>query len=142
MQPKEERKFTIGRSRECDIVLSDPSVNRKHAELIFMPDGKLFLIDCRSQNGTSLLENGKAQPIRQEFLSPTDEVQFGDSAISVKDILEGIKLKFQALNAYPVSVMPGESDQSAKPWVHGARLVRCSCGAVKKKAINARACGR
>jgi len=107
-----------------------------------MPDGKLFLIDCRSQNGTSLVSGGKVQPVRQEFLSPTDNVQFGDAIISVKEILEGIKLKFQALNVHPVPVIPGEPDQSAKPWVHGTRLIRCSCGAVKMKGVKCKECGR
>jgi hypothetical protein len=41
----------IGRSRECDIVLSDPNVSRRHAEL--RPSGGGWeLIDLGSTNGT------------------------------------------------------------------------------------------
>jgi len=34
-----EHKFTIGRSRKCDIVLVDDTVSRHNAELIFLHNG-------------------------------------------------------------------------------------------------------
>ena len=70
-----EHKFTIGRSRKCDIVLADDTVSRHHAELIFLHNGHLLLIDCHSQNKTSIVENGQARRISQEFLSPTDRAE-------------------------------------------------------------------
>jgi Protein of unknown function (DUF3662)/FHA domain len=48
---------TIGRSRECDIVLEDPGISRRHAEL--RPSGDGFAIqDLGSTNG--VLVNGEA----------------------------------------------------------------------------------
>ena len=34
-----EHKFTIGKSRKCDIVLVDDTVSRHNAELIFLHNG-------------------------------------------------------------------------------------------------------
>ena len=138
--PPKERKFTIGRAKDCDIVLSDDSVSRKHSELIFMEDGKLFLIDCHSQNGTALLKNGHHVPIRQEFISPTDMIQFGDIDMSVKDLLEGLHLKFKSFNIQIASDSPKEPEQPKKPWIHGGRLIRCKCGAIKKKDEKCQEC--
>ncbi|MGD9731127.1 MAG: FHA domain-containing protein [Desulfamplus sp.] len=142
---QKERKFTIGRSRECDIVIADESVSRKHAELIFMPDGKLFLIDCNSLNGTALISNGKpAAAIHQEFLSPTDVVRFGKVNMPVKEILEGIHLKFKSFNTQAAMQppLPKKPPQSQKPWVRGGRLVRCGCGAVKPEGRKCQECGQ
>ncbi len=92
-----ENKFTIGRSRKCDIVLADDSVSRVHAELICLKDGGLFVTDCHSINGTVLIKNGREKSIGQEFLSKDDVLQFGDVRMSVRELLDAIpgKLKFQ-----------------------------------------------
>jgi len=131
-----ERKFTIGRARTCDIVLADDSVSRQHAELTFLPEGKLLLTDCRSTHGTALVTPNGAQPVRQELLSPLDTVQFGDIRMPVKELLEAIRLKFPAFEAGGVQPPPGVEPSPQRPWVQGERLVRCICGAVKAKSSN------
>ena len=47
---------TIGRSRQCDVVLNDPNVSRQHAE-IRPRGGSWVLTDLGSTNGSSL--NGR-----------------------------------------------------------------------------------
>jgi FHA domain len=44
-------ELTIGRHPACDVVLSDPSVSRRHARLRFR-DGTWMLQDLESHNGT------------------------------------------------------------------------------------------
>lgn len=44
-------QLSVGRSRGSDVVLSDPEVSRRHAQLRFR-DGKWILEDLRSRNGT------------------------------------------------------------------------------------------
>ena len=136
-----EHRFIIGRARECDIVLADNSVSRKHAELIFRSDGKLFLIDRKSQNGTALMLSGSPQTIRQEFVSPTDSIQFGNVHMSVKEILEAIRLKFPSFEAGPARPAPPPS-QDAKEWVKGKQLKRCACGTVKREGEPCPECGQ
>jgi pSer/pThr/pTyr-binding forkhead associated (FHA) protein len=127
---QEERRFVVGRARECDIVLADESVSRQHAELIFMEGGKLFLVDRKSQNGTFLVVNERPRQIRQELVSPTDTVQFGEVRIPMEKLLEAIRLKFPSFGVTPVQAPPPPEQPAEKPWVQAKRLVRCACGAV------------
>ncbi len=106
-----------------------------------LPDGKLLLTDCRSSQGTAVLQGDRAIPVRQEFVSPTDTVRFGDMTLPVKDLLESIRLKFPGFNAAGVAA-PGPPPESKKPWVKGSRLQRCPyCGAVREKGGNCEECG-
>src|SRR5262249_26472679 len=36
-------RLTIGRSPDCDILLSHPTISRRHAQLERLPDGRLLL---------------------------------------------------------------------------------------------------
>jgi len=58
---------TIGRSRECDIVLQDSNVSRRHAEIRPSPQGRWTIADLGSTNGVRLngrgLPTGQAQPL-------------------------------------------------------------------------------
>lgn len=63
----------IGRSRECDCVLSDPNVSRRHAELRRGPTGDWQIADLGSTNGVKV--NGRQ--VDASRLSPGDEVTLG-----------------------------------------------------------------
>jgi hypothetical protein len=65
-------RTTIGRSRECDIVIDDPNVSRKHAELRRTIDG-WTVVDLGSTNGVKV--NGRR--VREAVLSPGDEITLG-----------------------------------------------------------------
>ena len=73
-------RFTIGRTRECDLCLTDLSVSRMHALLVRREDGWV-LSDLGSHNGTRL--NGwlvrEPVPVR-----PGDRVEFGSMAFIVQ----------------------------------------------------------
>jgi pSer/pThr/pTyr-binding forkhead associated (FHA) protein len=68
---------TMGRSRQCDIVLNDPNVSRQHAEL--RPrGGSWVLTDLGSTNGSRL--NG--HPVeRSEVVRPGDEIELGATVL-------------------------------------------------------------
>jgi Protein of unknown function (DUF3662)/FHA domain len=51
--------MVIGRSRECDLTLSDPNVSRRHAE-IRREEGGHWIVDLGSTNGVEV--NGKRVP--------------------------------------------------------------------------------
>jgi hypothetical protein len=76
-----QRAQTIGRSPDCDLVLSDPTVSRRHAQLRHRPQG-WEIVDLGSTNGTRLngWRLGLAQP-----LHPGDVVTFGAISLAVAD---------------------------------------------------------
>ncbi len=68
---------SIGRSRECDIVLDDPNVSRKHAELRLEGDAWV-VADLGSTNGIKV--NGKR--MGEAALAPGDEITLGLSRLT------------------------------------------------------------
>ena len=136
----EDDKFTIGRSRKCDIVLADDSVSRVHAELICLRDGLLFLTDCHSSNGTTLIKDGREKPLRQEFVCRKDALRFGDVRMDVAKLLDAVPRKLKYADESFISDAPPEP--LPKPWVRGDRLLRCRCGAVKPKNGLCQECGK
>jgi catechol 2,3-dioxygenase-like lactoylglutathione lyase family enzyme len=66
----------IGRLPECDVVLNDSNVSRRHAELRRSGDG-VFLTDLGSTNGTRV--NGS--PVREQILASGDEVSVGSTRL-------------------------------------------------------------
>jgi pSer/pThr/pTyr-binding forkhead associated (FHA) protein len=73
-----ERELLIGRREDCDVVLSDPSVSRRHARLVFR-DGHWIVQDLQSTNGTSL--NGTL--IGRSELRPGDELKIGAQRLQI-----------------------------------------------------------
>jgi len=69
---------TLGRSRQCDVVLDDPNVSRTHAE-IRPRGGSWVLSDRGSTNGASI--NGRRIE-GPEVLKPGDEIELGTSVIT------------------------------------------------------------
>jgi FHA domain len=76
-----DRVQTIGRSADCDLVVSDPTVSRRHAQLRPRPQG-WELADLGSTNGTRL--NGWRLGVAQA-LRPGDVVTFGGMSFAVVD---------------------------------------------------------
>lgn len=69
---------TLGRSRQCDVVLNDPNVSRQHAE-IRPRGGSWVLSDLGSTNGSCL--NGRRID-SPEVLKRGDEIELGTSALT------------------------------------------------------------
>jgi hypothetical protein len=67
----------LGRSRECDIVLDDPNVSRRHAE-VRNEGGRWTVADLGSTNGVKV--NGRR--VKQAALEPGDEIMLGLSRLS------------------------------------------------------------
>ena len=61
---------------ECDIVLGDPNVSRRHAELRRTEEG-IVVTDLGSTNGTRV--NGT--PVRERQLDSGDEVTVGSTTL-------------------------------------------------------------
>jgi hypothetical protein len=72
-----ERAVTIGRMPECDLILTDSNVSRRHAEIRATPDG-FALIDLGSTNGCRV--NGVQ--VTQRDLRDGDELTFGNTRMT------------------------------------------------------------
>jgi FHA domain-containing protein len=69
---------TLGRAHDCDVVIPDRSVSRRHA-LIKRDDGRFLVLDAGSSNGTSIngrnvLTRGAGPP---SPLAPGDTLRLG-----------------------------------------------------------------
>jgi hypothetical protein len=73
------RPIVLGRQPDCDVVLNDSNVSRRHAE-ISVRDGEVVLEDLGSTNGTRL--NGAA--VRTAVVQPGDAIQIGLSRMTVE----------------------------------------------------------
>ena len=73
--PATDGLVTLGRSRDSDCVLADPSVSRRHAELR-REGGRWLLRDLGSRNGTRV--NG-VRLLDEAEVCPGDRVSFGDA---------------------------------------------------------------
>ncbi|MEV3979658.1 DUF1707 and FHA domain-containing protein [Nonomuraea sp. NPDC049758] len=74
--PDDDRlRYVVGRGSACDLVLSDLTVSRVHAELRREGDGGWLLVDLGSLNGTRLNGWRLVGPVR---VKSGDEIAFGD----------------------------------------------------------------
>ena len=72
----EAEPVVIGRMPECAVVLSDPNVSRRHAEVVRVNEA--FVVrDLGSTNGTKL--NGA--PIREGYLTTGDNITVGSTTL-------------------------------------------------------------
>jgi len=67
---------SIGRSPDCDVVLSDPNVSRHHAE-VRLQQGDFVVVDLGSTNGTRV--NGAG--VKERRLDEGDEITVGTTEL-------------------------------------------------------------
>lgn len=80
------RLIRIGRGDFNDRRFEDGTVSRRHAELVVLTDGRLYLSDCNSTAGTQVEINGEWQSIRQSFIDASSRVKFGDVVVSASQL--------------------------------------------------------
>lgn len=73
-----EEKVLIGRDEGAELRLGDPTVSKRHANVLSDAHGAITVVDLDSTNGTSV--NGK--PIRRTTLQPGDHLEVG--AVSLR----------------------------------------------------------
>jgi hypothetical protein len=80
--PASEREVVLGRSRECDCVIAEASVSRRHAGL--RRDGTRWVLrDLGSRNGTRV--NG-VRLLDEAQVAPGDRVSFGDARYRLGEV--------------------------------------------------------
>ncbi len=87
-------RLTIGRQADCDLVIPDPLVSRRHADLE-VRDGTLYIKDLGSANGT--IVNGK--PVQGECaLGEGDVVELGDTRATVRVETPRVSIALRAIS--------------------------------------------
>jgi len=71
----------VGRGSDCDFVIDDPSVSRRHAEFRIV-ETELHIADLGSRNGTFVTE----MLIQTSRVKPGDVVRFGNTAFKVAEL--------------------------------------------------------
>lgn len=74
-----KREFYVGRHNQCEVVLHDPQVSRRHLK-ITETDRGWIADDLGSTNGTMV--NG--QRITREVIAPGDKIQLGQTVLVIK----------------------------------------------------------
>lgn len=82
-QPDAGHRVTLGRAPECDLIVADPSVSRRHA-ILEAGSGTLRITDLGSANGIRV--NG--QQITTAEVHATDLVTFGGVAFRVSEVAD------------------------------------------------------
>jgi two-component system, cell cycle response regulator len=75
----DNKRISIGRAREADFTVPDSSCSRKHAEFYLSPDGKAYVRDLNSTNGTIVNKNKVKDDVCE--LNDGDRVQLGDNTV-------------------------------------------------------------
>ena len=90
----EGRTFILG--REGHIYIDSSTASKHHAE-IRITDGKIYLRDLDSTNGTFLMKNRSLVHFDEGFVSPMQPVVIGGKTYVIKDLL-AIANNFVAAN--------------------------------------------
>jgi DNA-binding NtrC family response regulator len=77
----EMKPLVIGTSPECDIVVTDPLVSRRHCEIALTAEG-IWLRDLASKNGTFA---GKIS-LREALLAPGEPVTVGSTTLVIRPL--------------------------------------------------------
>ena len=80
------RAWVIGRSADCDVAVNDPTVSRRHVEVVCLPDGYIHVTDRSTTNGTFVLEASGWRQARQEFVGPAVGIRLGNYETTAAEI--------------------------------------------------------
>ena len=86
----DNRTYIIG--REGNIPLNDKAVSKQHAEIQVL-DGKIYLRDLNSTNGTYLVEDNKLIKFTSGYVEPEQRVVLGQKSYSIGELLDMVFAK-------------------------------------------------
>lgn len=84
------RTYIIGREGEVyiedHIYINSPSVSRRHAAMK-IKNGRIYLCDLDSTNGTYLIENDSLVPFKEGYVSPSQPIAIGHVKCTINSLL-------------------------------------------------------
>jgi predicted component of type VI protein secretion system len=82
------KTYLIGRNPECDIVLADATISRRHAELVEAANGRFYLTDRESAAGTWTHNGSEWVKLRQAFVTADEPLMLGRYSTTVNALLK------------------------------------------------------
>lgn len=82
------KTWLIGRNPECDIVLADATISRRHAELVEGLNGRFYLTDRESAAGTWTHNGADWVKLRQAFVTPDEPIMLGRYSTTINALLK------------------------------------------------------
>lgn len=90
LQFQEKQRRSVGRTKENDLTLDDPSVSKIHAALVLNSERRLMVADTGSTNGTFINEQriayGRAFPV-----GDGDKVKFGNIEVTFRQLPRAVE---------------------------------------------------
>jgi len=82
--------YIIGRESEVyledHIYINSPSVSRRHAAMK-IKNGRIWLRDLNSTNGTYLIEDDSSVPFKEGYVSPSQPIAIGHVKCTINSLL-------------------------------------------------------
>ena len=107
LESMEGRSFILG--REGHIYIDSPTASKHHAE-IRIENGRIYLRDLKSTNGTFLLKHNSLIPFQEGYLNQMQSIVIGRQAYLIRDLL-AIASNFVAVDDDTTSVDLSEKQQ-------------------------------
>lgn len=107
--------LTIGRGSECDVVIPDTSISRRHAQIIRQESG-LYVQDLESRNGTAINGQRLSAPRR---LEDGDTLTVG--AIPLRYVVEHQAAQAENQETEPIALPAAQGERNATEGQAGAR---------------------
>ena len=73
----DKRRVVLGRGRDCDVTIDDPSVSRRHAELV-QEGSEFWVVDLGSTNGIAV----DGRRVQRARLEPGDRFMVGETEVA------------------------------------------------------------
>ena len=81
------KTYTIGRGVDAMIQCGDDTVGRIHAEITVTDDGRYYLADRASLNGTFVLNKNRWQPLTKSYVTANTVFLLGEFRTTVSQLL-------------------------------------------------------
>ncbi len=114
----------VGRHPECQVVLTDPMSSRRHCRVERAPDGKFFVVDNGSANGTLL----NSVPLKDRApINNGDTIQIGSTLLVLRvdvPVMEGHSDRMMQTKAEATIVsLIDEQEENGSPAVNFSKKV-------------------
>ena len=116
------KSFLLGRGLECDVIFTDPTVSRRHAEFVVKSDREFLLVDSASTYGTFVLSGREWKQITTAQVSIDDQIRLGRHDTTVRAVMSAVIERLRG--SAPAETKPMPASPAPREPVKRAALER------------------